>query len=250
MMPLEPVVLSFGAVLLLGLGFGSGPCNIACLPYLGPVFVATGSGPRNAWRILLPFTAGRLTGYTLLGTGAGLLGLIVQEWIAAPWVRWLLGAATVVVALSLLWRRRHRGGGCVTDPASATPTRVAPPEIRMTNGVATGASPGATSGQAQALLPGGLFLMGAGMALNPCAPLTTVILAAATSGSASAGLLLGFGFGSGAVLVPTLVFALGVAHFGQQLTQHMNRWGSALEHASVGLLLLMGMGTALGWIAP
>ena len=44
MTPLEPVSLSFGAALLLGLSFGAGPCNIACLPYLGPVFLSRGGG--------------------------------------------------------------------------------------------------------------------------------------------------------------------------------------------------------------
>lgn len=233
-MPLEPVVLSFSAVLLLGLGFGSGPCNIACLPYLGPVFVATGDGIRNAWRILLPFSAGRVTGYALLGALSGFLGLIVQDWIAAPWVRWVLGGATIAVALSLIWRRRHRQSGCHAKHGNTNPVTVRPP----------------VSGRTEPVLPGGLFLMGAGMALNPCAPLTTVILASATTGSAEAGMTLGLGFGMGAVLIPTLVFALGVAHFGQQLKQHMSRWGSALENVSVGLLLMMGMGTALGWIAP
>lgn len=234
MMPLEPVVLSFSAVLLLGLGFGAGPCNIACLPYLGPVFVATGDGIRSAWRILLPISAGRLTGYALLGTFSGFLGLIVQDWIAAPWVRWVLGGATIAVAVSLLWRRHQRQSGCHSRHGNAGPVSVALP----------------TPGGARPLLPGGLFFMGAGMALNPCAPLTTVILAAATTGSAKAGMMLGFGFGIGAVLIPTLIFSLGVAHFGQQLKQHMSRWGNSLENASIGLLLLMGMGTALGWIAP
>ncbi len=234
MMPLEPVVLSFSAVLLLGLGFGAGPCNIACLPYLGPVFVATGDGIRSAWRILLPFSAGRLTGYALLGTFSGFLGLVVQDWIAAPWVRWLLGGATIAVALSLLWRRYRHQAGCQLNRRSENRQVVAPP----------------VAGQGLPLLPGGLFFMGAGMALNPCAPLTMVILAAATTGSAKAGMMLGFGFGIGAVLLPTVIFSLGVAHFGQQLRAHMDRWGSALENASIGLLIVMGMGTALGWIAP
>lgn len=233
-MPLEPVVLSFSAVLLLGLGFGAGPCNIACLPYLGPVFVATGDGIRSAWRILLPFSAGRLTGYVLLGTFSGFLGLVVQDWIAAPWVRWLLGGATIAVALALLWRRYRRLPGCQQRRRAESRQVVAPP----------------VAGQRLPLLPGGLYLMGAGMALNPCAPLTMVILAAATTGSAKAGMMLGFGFGIGAVLVPTVIFSLGVAHFGQQLRAHMDRWGSSLENASIGLLIVMGMGTALGWIAP
>ena len=92
--------------------------------------------------------------------------------------------------------------------------------------------------------------MGTGMAFNPCAPLTTVILASATTASALAGLSLGLGFGLGAVLLPTLIFALGVAHFGKQVREHLWQWRRTLENASVGLLLLIGTGTALGWIAP
>lgn len=99
-------------------------------------------------------------------------------------------------------------------------------------------------------LPGGLFLMGMGMALNPCAPLTTVILASATTASVTAGLSLGGGFGIGAVAFPTLIFAFGVAHLGTQLREHMGRWRGALENTSVGLLMLMGTGTAMGWITP
>ena len=221
MMPLEPVTLSFGAVLLLGLGFGSGPCNIACLPYLGPVFVATGDGIRRSWRILLPFSSGRMTGYALLGSFSGLLGLIVQDWIASPWVRWVLGGATIVVALSLIWRRKKRDSVCGAKKAKSVSVDFS------------------KSGKQETVLPSGLFLMGAGMALNPCAPLTTVILAAATTGSAKAGMVLGVGFGLGAVLVPTLIFALGIAHFGQQLKLHLSRWGNTLENTSVGLLLVI-----------
>ena len=98
MMPLDPVSLSFGAALLLGLSFGSGPCNIACLPYLGPVFLTNSEGVRGSWRTLLPFSLGRLTGYALLGTVAGAAGLFVPEWIAGPWV-------------SLVAGRRHHPGG-------------------------------------------------------------------------------------------------------------------------------------------
>lgn len=233
MMPLEPVDLGFGAVLLLGLGYGSGPCNIACLPYLGPVFVATGNGIRHAWRILLPFSLGRITGYTLLGGGAGWAGLLVQDWIAAPWVRWVLGGATLLVALSLLQRRRVTSICTKARPHRPTTVTfaVSPPS-------------------AAPALPGSLFLMGMGMALNPCAPLTMVILAAATAASASAGALLGIGFGLGAVAVPTLIFAFGIAHFGRQLQEHLARWRRPLENTSIALLFLMATGTALGVIVP
>jgi hypothetical protein len=80
--------------------------------------------------------------------------------------------------------------------------------------------------------------------------LTTVILAAATTASLFAGLSLGLGFGLGAVFIPTLVFAFGVTHFSGQIRQHLGKWRIALENTSVALLVLMGLGTALGWILP
>lgn len=92
--------------------------------------------------------------------------------------------------------------------------------------------------------------MGLGMALNPCAPLSTIILASATAASLTAGLSLGIGFGLGAVIIPTLIFAFGVAHFGMQIRQQIGDRRIALENLSVALLVLMGIGTATGWIAP
>ena len=58
--------------MLLGLVFGMGSCTIACLPYLGPVFIAAEGGVRQSWRIILPFSLGRLGSYASLATIAGL----------------------------------------------------------------------------------------------------------------------------------------------------------------------------------
>ena len=123
MMPIEPVTLSFSAAILLGLSFGAGPCNIACLPYLGPVFMATDQGMRNSWRILLPFSLGRMFGYALLGTAAGWAGLLVQDWIDAPWVRWVLGGATILLALSILWQQKKTRHACAMPVAASPATR-------------------------------------------------------------------------------------------------------------------------------
>ncbi len=230
MLPLEPVVLSFGAALFLGLSFGAGPCNVACLPYLGPVFMATGGGPRQAWRTLLPFSLGRLSGYALLGAIAGWVGLLVQDWLKAPWVPQVLGFATILVALALFWRLRRKKSICSSGQSKSTVEVSAPGNKPM--------------------LPGGLFFMGAGMALNPCAPLTTIIFAAATTASAWAGLSLGLGFGLGAVLIPSFIFGLGVAHFGEQIRYHLKNWQGTLENTSIALLVLMGISTSAGWIVP
>jgi len=220
MMPLEPVTLSFSAALLLGLSFGAGPCNIACLPYLGPVFMSSDQGIRDSWRTLLPFSAGRMTGYGLLGGAAGWAGLWVQDWVNGPWVHWVLGGATILVALSLFWRWRRR-------PQTRNHHANQTTEEKMSISVSLGPRP-------PALLPGGLFMMGMGMALNPCAPLTIVVMAAATTASAAAGISLGLGSGVGAVIVPTFIFAFGVAHFSNQIRARLSQWHGALEITGSG----------------
>ncbi len=231
MTPIEPVVLSFTAAFLLGLGFGAGPCNVACLPYLGPVFLARGESGASPWRTVLPFSLGRLAGYSLLGAAAGGAGLLVQDWAAGPWARWLLGAATVAVGLSLLAGRRRSSACTLTDAAASREVALEPDRPRG----------GAVAG--------GLFAMGLGMAFNPCAPLTTVVLASATTASVSAGLHLGGGFGLGAALVPALVFGWGVSRFGDQVRRHLQAHRPALEAASAALLVALGAATAAGWVS-
>lgn len=232
MMPIEPVVLSSTAALLLGLSFGAGPCNIACLPYLGPVFLARDGKRHSPWRTVLPFSAGRITGYSLLGTGAGWAGLMVQDWIAEPWVKWVLGSATIMVGISLLWMGRR-------EKACRQRDRVSPQEV-----------PFSLNPRASVPVSGGLFAMGLGMAFNPCAPLTTVVLASATSASALNGLFLGAGFGLGAVVIPALIFGYGIARFGEQIRLHLSTWRRPLESTSAGFLILLGGATAAGWITP
>jgi len=95
--------------------------------------------------------------------------------------------------------------------------------------------------QARPLLPGGLFLMGIGMALTPCGPLGVVLFSAAASGGAASGLLLASGFGLGAIVVPSLVYGLGVAYFGRRLREQLGPWLPRIEWLSAGLLILVGL---------
>ncbi len=224
--------LGLGAVFLLGLSFGAGPCNIACLPYLGPVFLAANDNIQTAWRTILPFSIGRLAGYALLGSGAGWAGFVIQEWLESEWAGFILGCATILVALALLFRSSTQST-CSSSSKSSSDNEH----------VITFQKP------AKSFKPS-LFFMGMGMAFNPCTPLTLVIVAAATTASASLGLLLGLAFGLGAVILPTAIFSIGVAHFGAQVSNALVEWRNPLEKMSIGLLFIMGIATALGWITP
>jgi cytochrome c biogenesis protein CcdA len=229
----ETMTLSVPMALALGLAFGAGPCTITCLPYLGPVFAACEVNRRQAWATVLPFSAGRLTGYAALGLLAGGVGEAIQAWLRSPVVGWVLGGATVLVGLSLFWRRKPQT--CCSKTASNT----------VSLNLLTGSSEKNTWSFSI-----GLFVMGAGMALNPCVPLGTVLLAASATASASAGLSLGLGFGVGAVLLPSLIFVFGIAHFGRQLREHLQAWRPKLGVGAGAMLIMLGISTIMGWIKP
>jgi len=212
---------SLTTVFVLGLVFGIGPCMITCLPLLGPVFQAKQGGLGQSWKIILPFSLGRLSSYATLGALSGMAGASIQKMIATPAVAWFLGGATIAVGLIILWRTYRRKTGCGSHGRR--------PKL-----------------QDHPLLPSGLFFMGVGMAATPCAPLTTVMITSAATGDGVAGFLLGLSFGGGAVVVPALAFGVGMAYFGQRIRQIMHQWRTSLERASALMLVFIGGTTILG----
>lgn len=209
---------SLPTVFVLGLVFGMGPCTVTCLPFLGPVFLAGDGGLRQSWKIVAPFSMGRLSAYGTLGALSGLAGASIDRMLNLPWVSWAWGGATIAVGL-LVWLQSFRRLG-------ACGTAVCRPPL-----------------QEHPLLPSGLFFMGVGMAATPCAPLATVMVTSAATGSLGSGLQLGLSFGLGAVIVPALVFGVGMAYFGQRIRLILHDWRVGLERASALLLVLIGVGT-------
>lgn len=227
---MESLALGFSAALLMGLAFGAGPCNITCLPYLGPVFMA--QDEHGAWRTVLPFSLGRLFSYSTLGAVAGAIGHVATSWLEEGVATLALGTTTIFVGL-LLWQRASKSVVCSANAISVHEQSVHLMPVRP-----------------RRVLSLGLFGMGTAMALNPCVPLGTVLLAAGASASAQEGMWLGFGFGLGAVLIPSVLFAVLVAHFGAQIRAHLIQWRKGLERGAALMLMVLGTLTAVGWVQP
>jgi sulfite exporter TauE/SafE len=213
-------LLNLPAVFMIGLVFGIGPCTITCLPYLGPVFLSGDGGISDSWKIILPFSMGRMSSYSALGAISGYVGASVEKMLYTPVVGWILGGATVAIGLLIFWRSFRPGSAC--------------------------AGHGSHNLRNNPLLPSGLFMMGMGMAATPCTPLATVMLTSAATANALSGLLLGISFGVGAVLVPAIVFGFGMAYFGQRIRQIIQSWRTLLERASACLLVILGIGVITG----
>jgi thiol:disulfide interchange protein DsbD len=214
----------------LGFAFGMGPCLLACLPYLGTVFLNSDGGVRQSWRILLPLSLGRLTGYVSFGFASGLLGQVFSERIGAGQIKLALGMAALMVGVGLLWRVAAGRSRCVAGETRCTPRPTVLKRIE----------PRSIAEPPKTLMPGGLYLMGLSMALTPCAPLGVVLVAATTLASAFGGALLGLSFGLGAVMVPSLVYGLGAAYFSKRLRQQLGPWRGHIQILSAALLMLTG----------
>lgn len=254
-MPVETII-GLPMALSLGLMYGLGPCLVSCLPYLGPVFLARDFGLRHSWRVVLPLSLGRLTGYAGFGLVAGWAGHTLEDSAAAPMLRLLVGSAAVMIGLALLWRRPACGKATTTtvsplrrlDIGARNATECTGP-LGAQRADQSPPPPGEGSKEAgslvHSLLPGGLFLMGLSMTLTPCAPMGVVLFSAAAMASAGHGLLLGLTFGLGAIVVPSIVFGIGAAYLGRELRAQLGRWRSWLERLSAALLIFVGVSQLL-----
>lgn len=212
----------------LGFAYGMGPCLISCLPFLGPVFLASDGGIRKSWKIILPLSLGRLTAYGTFGAIVGTFGHYVKDTIANDIIRIVIGCAALMIGLALLLRKS--GNTCGSAQAQSVPL------LRMDKAESQ-----------RVLLPGGLFLMGIGMALSPCAPLGIVLFSAATAGSAVGGLLLGMSFGLGAIVIPALAYGIGMAYLGTRLREQLQNWRPRVERISALLLVAVGISNLARW---
>jgi len=225
-----PVNMVVGAPMAAALGFayGLGPCLISCAPFLGPVFIACDGGIRKSWKIILPLSLGRMIAYSSFGMIAGMLAHYVKDAIATDTIRIVIGCAALMMGLALLLRKS--GNSCSYKKEQSAPLQR---KERSEN--------------SELLMPAGLFLMGISMALTPCAPLGVVLFSAAMTGSATGGLFLGMSFGLGAIVIPAIVYGVGLAYLGTRLRDQLNSWRPMIERISALLLVAVGISNLARW---
>lgn len=232
----ELAPLGFLSALLLGLSYGATACSIACVPLVGPVLLGRGGGRRESWWMVAAFSLGRVSGYMGMASASALLG----HWMAGLDIQWVMrvfvGGGTMVLG-ALVILRAGRGGGCgASRPAARGDVPLPMPATRPK-----------TTRRGLHLL--GAYATGLGMAFSPCAPLATILLAAAAAGSLAGGMLLGAGFGLGAALLPALLLGFGASMLAHELRLRVGRWRGMLERGAGGFLLLLGAMVALGRVA-
>lgn len=216
---MEAAALSAGitSAMLLGLSFGAGPCMLSCAPTLGTV-LATKSGltARKSMGMTARFNGGRMAAYTLMAALSGAAGASLEQLFGEEPVN-LLMAAAIFLSAWMLWQDGNK---------SCDEKHRFRPSINL-----------------------GLFGIGFAMGLRPCAPMATVLGAAALTGSFWQGGLLGLAFGLGSVILPQLIFGLGFSLAGSQIRSQMATCAPHLGKAGAVVLMMTGIGVAGGWVS-
>lgn len=213
-----------GALFLAGLAGGLTHCSTMCAPFVlaqsaAVAGEAAGDGVlrRLAGAALLPYQAGRMMGYSVLGALAGgAAGLVAL----ASGLRWLLAALLVLAALLMLAQAFRRVEAIL--PRFPLPALRLPTLVQRRIGELLGAPTGARG-----------VLLGLMLSALPCGLLYGALAAAAASGSALAGALAMMSFVLGTV--PALT---GVALLGRLFGR---RHGSWVRVASTALFSLNGV---------
>ncbi|WP_292957079.1 MULTISPECIES: sulfite exporter TauE/SafE family protein [unclassified Neptuniibacter] len=249
---------------LIGLSFGSGPCNLSCLPYLGPVLLGPGA-QRPFTAVVLPFMTGRLVGYFTMGVTAALLGSVIKEYLAHPVVP--IFAAIISLWLALKMWRQAADKKCATAHAPVATAN----NSTFKSALSTSSVPNGSSSNREASLslvkapttdPSSaniiasdeqplvernawqLAMLGFSLALNQCIPLLGLLAAAAQSADPIWGGMIALSFGLGAIVIPSLLVRYGVALLGRELRSQLAQWQVGLTRTGALMLVLVAVNTA------
>lgn len=230
---------------LIGLSFGSGPCNLSCLPYLGPVLLGPGA-QRPFTAVVLPFMTGRLIGYFTMGVSAALLGSVIKGYISHPVVPIFAAIISLWLALKM-WRQATDKKCSAAHASSATDSSKTASYSFPKTPTSGQSSVNIIASDEQPLVERNawqLAMLGFSLALNPCVPLLGLLAAAAQSANPIWGGMIALSFGLGAIVIPSLLVRYGVALLGRELRTQLSQWQVGLTRTGALMLVLVAVNTA------
>lgn len=213
-------LLPLFSLFIVALSYGATACMFSCMPLLSPILLANDTTRQQSLRVLLPVTAGRITGYTLLSITAFIGSLLVQNILKdKELMGYLLGSMTLFLALRL-WISLRRSASCCSN------------ETRQNEGQGFFA----------------LFFTGVLLSLSLCAPVATMMTLSASASSFGVALLYGIVFGIGATLLWLLFFSVALTHLFKESLIHLNGYRDRIRQAAPIVLAALGIAIFNGWI--
>lgn len=209
------------SLFLVGLSFGATACMLSCMPFLSPLLISNSDNLKQTFSLLIPFSMGRIFTYVIIALVASYSAIWIKGVINNPSVsQSILGVATIIIAL-LIFKNSfsHKGSCCPTTPKTQTKNKI------------------------------GYFFMGAGISLNPCVPVMTLVTASTHSISIIEATTYGLIFGLGAISASFLVFGLILSKVAKEVMMEFSRFKIYIERFAAFLLFLVGIFTLNGMMS-
>lgn len=207
------------SLFIVALSYGATACMLSCMPLLSPILLANSATRQESLTLLLPITAGRITGYTLLSVAAFLGSTMIQSLLKdTALMGYLLGSLTLFLALRL-WNARRSSKTCCTSSPRPKPQG-----------------------------NGSLFATGVLLSMSLCAPVAAMMALSAATSSLLWAVLYGLVFGLGATLLWFFFFSVVMTSLLKESLLHLQNYRPLLERLAP--VALAGVGVALfnGWI--
>lgn len=207
------------SLFIVALSYGATACMLSCMPLLSPILLANSATRQKSLNILLPVTAGRISGYTLLSAvafiGSSLVQSLIQDKIL---MGYLLGALTLILAFRLWMSVRSSASCCTTSSQPKSQGKIT------------------------------LFATGVLLSMSLCAPVVTMMTLSAATSSLGLALLYGLVFGLGATLLWFFFFSVVMTSILKESLVHLHRYRRTLEHLAPAVLAGVGIALFNGWI--
>jgi cytochrome c biogenesis protein CcdA len=207
------------SLFLVGLSYGATACMFTCMPFLSPLLLTNSSNIKQSFGVMVPFSMGRVFTYTFLALISSMSAMMIKDLINNPTIsQTILGVATILVALLILKNSLQNNKSCCTTPQKTPKTKI------------------------------GYFFMGAGISLNPCVPVMTLLTASAYATSSFQAISYGFIFGLGAVAASFLVFGVIFSQMAKGIVSEFSKYKKHIEITAAILLIIVGIATLSGYM--
>jgi cytochrome c biogenesis protein CcdA len=208
------------SLFLIGLSYGSTACMFTCMPFLSPLLLTNSNNIKESFSVMIPFSIGRITTYTMMALVASSSAVFIKNIINNPIIsQIILGTATIIVSLFILKGAIKGSNSCCTSNSKQNPKNKI-----------------------------GYFIMGAGISLNPCVPVMTLITASAYTTSSFEAISFGLVFGLGAVVASFLVFGVIFSQMARGIVMEFTKYKKHIEVFASILLFCVGVFTLMGYI--
>lgn len=210
------------SLFIIGLSYGATACMFSCMPFLAPLLISNSTNYSSSFKIVLPFSLGRIITYTMIALVASSSSVLIKSILDDNALfQTLLGSFTIVMAIGLLYTTFNDQTACKSSIDH--------------------------SSKPKGML--GIFTIGALVSLNPCVPVLTLITLSANTTSASTALAFGLLFGLGAVLIPFIFYTLIVGTVFKGLIEQFKTYTKYIQLFAALLLLFVGVMVLAGKIS-